>query len=405
MASSWAEEGGNLMCGLVGVYSSFMIGKHKEVISNLLYLDTWRGPDATGVAAIRQNGDTVVMKSTIPGFEFIQGPRLGEHLRINDFCWIGHNRFGTVGRNVKSNAHPFMILDEDGSCTLVGAHNGTLKNKHTLRDANTFGTDSEALFNNIAETSLKDTLALVEGAWALTYYDHREEALMMIRNDERPLCFAFEEGMKTLYWASEEWMLRVAVSRAGLKLEGGVVNNVEKDTLYRFPVPRKLSEKLSFTTEGGLVGKTPGFFQQTNDRGTGGLSGTEALKEAAKAARERKENLRSRLSSTTSNLQSGTLRLKPGEKQQTPNGTSSQNGSPASANITSIDQARTYKGYQGTPLSKKELELQLAGGCGWCENEFIDIRDRFAWLAPNKAVCAKCLDGEHEEEKKAVTIH
>jgi len=185
----------------------------------MLYLDTWRGQDSTGVAAIRHNADTVIMKSTVPGYEFVEGNKLSHHLRLNDFCWIGHNRFGTMGKNIESNAHPFSIKDEQGGCLIVGAHNGTLKNKHALIDHAVFGTDSEALFNNISIEGLEKTLEKVEGAWALTYYDHLEEELRIVRNSERPLFYAFEEGGKTLIWASEMWMIRVACSRYGVKLQ------------------------------------------------------------------------------------------------------------------------------------------------------------------------------------------
>src|ERR1044072_2205219 len=230
------------MCGLVGVFSSNMLVKHKDVLSALLYLDTWRGRDSTGVAAIRHNADTHVLKSTIPGYEFVEGNKLDQHLKLNDFCWIGHNRYGTVGKNIKTNAHPFMIDDEEGCCTIVGAHNGTLKNKHVLKDHLTFGTDSEALFNNISEEGLEATLPKIEGAWALTYYDHREEELRIIRNSERTLFYAYEEGKKTLFWASEQWMIRIATSKYGIKLEDDKVYAFSEDTLYRFAAPNTLKE-------------------------------------------------------------------------------------------------------------------------------------------------------------------
>lgn len=381
------------MCGLIGVYSSNMLAKHRNALANLLYLDTWRGRDSTGVAAIRSNADTHILKSTVPGYEFIEGPKLDQHLKLSDFCWIGHNRHGTIGRNIKSNAHPFEILDEDGSCILVGAHNGTLKNKHDLTDHAQFGTDSEALYNEIAFSNLKESIGKVEGAWALTYYDHVTEELRFLRNKERTLFFCFEEGNKTLLWASEMWMLRVVCSRNDIKLAEDKVFSFDEDTLYKFPVPLKINDELIFEVEGGYAGKAPAFFQASKGQtGTGGKTGQE--KPLTETAQTTQKPLLTGPGSTT---QSGTLTLNSGGKPESTNGKSSNSQSSNKwGSVVSIDKAKTFKGFQGVALSRREIEDQLAGGCGWCENEFIDLDERFAWLAPNKPVCNKCLTGAHK---------
>ncbi len=403
------------MCGLVGIYSSNMRAKHKDVLAALLYLDTWRGRDSTGVAAIRHNADTAILKSTVPGYEFVEGPKLENHLKPNDFCWIGHNRFGTTGKNIKTNAHPFEILDDDGSCILVGAHNGTLKNKHALMDHVEFGTDSEALYNHIANTSLEETIPLVEGAWALTYYDHIAEELRFIRNKERPLFYAFEEGKKTLIWASEMWMIRVACSRSDIKLQDDKVFSFAEDTLYAFPAPEKLDEELTHTRKGGLVGKTPAFFQggvwesgrwTSGSRGQGSNTNQTTHTQGTQTAQSTATSTAALTAggAGSSSSQSGTSSGSSGGKQPSANATSF---SGASSNVRNILTAKKYKGYQGVLLSKTELENQLAGGCGWCEAEFIGEKDRYAWLAPSKPVCAKCLDGTHEASETAtkVSVH
>lgn len=401
------------MCGLVGIYSSNLQLRHKEALAALLYLDTWRGRDSTGVAAIRHNADTHILKSTVPGYEFVEGPKLEQHLRLNDFCWIGHNRFGTVGKNVKTNAHPFEILDDDGACLVVGAHNGTLKNKHVLKDHVAFGTDSEALFNHIAETSLEETIPLIEGAWALTYYDHIAEEMRFLRNKERTLYYAFEEGRKTLIWASEIWMLKVACSRANVKLEDDKVFSFAEDTLYSFPAPEKTDEQLTFTRKGGLVGKTPVFFQggawrrEQSDFGSHGPAKTSTTTLEKRTETAQSSSQSSSVKGTDgSSSQSGTGNDSSGVKQASASDTSSSEASPS--NVRNILTAKKYKGYRGMSLSKSELDDQLANGCGWCEAEFIRDQDRYAWLAPGKPVCAKCLDGTHdikETKIKASSIH
>lgn len=416
------------MCGLVGVMSSNMMMKHKKALHDMLYLDTWRGRDATGVAALRHSADTAIMKATIPGYEFVEGPKLEEFLKLNDFLWIGHNRFGTMGKNIKTNAHPFQILDDDGCCLIVGAHNGTLKNKHVLKDHAQFGTDSEALFNNIADEGIENTIPKIEGAWALTYYDHVEEEFRIIRNKERTLFYAFEEGKKSFIWASEQWMIRVACSRHEIKLEQDKVFTFNEDTLYRIPVPLKINEVLELHRKGGLEGKAPAFFQGgfwrgnqwhdrqeesggPNSRGPASSTSSQAQQTKAEATQTASPPLKIPAS------QSGTAEPNSG-KTPTPSSTDSSAGQSESKagitidkskldNITPIDKndPRTYKGYSGRMHTKKEIEDQLKDGCGWCEKEEIKLDDKgYGWLAPGKPICKKCLDGEHEDHDMIQSI-
>ena len=419
------------MCGLVGVYSSNMLSKHKDVLSMMLYLDTWRGRDSTGVAIIRHNADTDVIKQTIPGYEFVEGNKLSEALKLNDFCWIGHNRAGTIGKNIKTNSHPFMIEDKDGCCILVGAHNGTLKNKHALTDSPKFGTDSEALFNEIALNGIEEAIKKTEGAWALSYYDHIEEELRFLRNDERPLFYAFSEDRRTLFWASEAWMIRVPTSRAGIKLHEDNVRSFAVDTLYKFPAPMKLNEELTFERQGGLVGKTTTFFQgygsqdwrnwprnRTSTFQQGSTGGATGHGEPQSKTKEETSPTTQNTSGTaitvaTSSTQSGIQTDGSGEKQKKTRGSSSepQSNDKSDNKVVAISSAKTYKGYAGVLLSANELRLALDGGCAWCELEFIRPTDKFAWLAPDKPVCTKCLEGTHEDEftdamaAAGVTVH
>lgn len=370
------------MCGLVGVYSSNMLQKHKEVLSALLYLDTWRGRDSTGVAAIRHNADTCIMKSTVPGYEFVEGPKLFEHLRLNDFCWIGHNRHKTVGGNLKSNAHPFQILDQDGSCILVGAHNGTLKNKHALDDHAKFGTDSEALYNQIASTGLEDAIGKVQGAWALVYYDHVREELRFLRNSERPLYYAFEKGKTTLFWASEIWMLRVATSRFGIELEGDQVRSFAENELYVCPAPEKTNDVLDIQRKGAVVGKPDTTFFPGK---TGGETAAQSWR--TKKTPQDSQEAGKALESSTKQQNSGetqTLTSRMLLGKQTPE-----------SNVIPL---MSYKGYKGVPLTLNELNEQLKDGCSWCEIVEIKEGDRYAWLDHDKPVCSKCLDGSHLTE-------
>lgn len=399
------------MCGLVGIMSSNMLHKHKDVLTSLLYLDTWRGKDSTGVAAIRQNADTEILKSTVPGYEFIESEKYSQLLKYTDFVWIGHNRYGTVGKNTKTNAHPFEVLDEQGGCILVGAHNGTLLNKHDLTDHIKFGTDSEAFFNEIATSGLEEAVGKVRGAWAVVYYDHIEEELRMFRNKERPLFYAFEEGKKTVFWASEIWMLRVAVSRAGLKLHEDKVHEVVEDTLYRIPAHDKLNEELVVHAKGGLVGKTSGFFQngRWTEGSTGGGTAAANQKPQPKRAETPQEAVARQREAVNRimNMRSGTSQQENGGKPNPTKDNSVRKRLGLNNNVISIDNAKNFKGYGGALLSRIELIAQLSNGCSWCETEEIHLSDKdYGWLEHDKPVCSKCISGVHEEPKKeARTVH
>lgn len=352
------------MCGLVGIFSSCMQIKHKHLMSALLYLDTFRGRDSTGVAAIRANTDTDILKSPVPGFEFVEGPRLFEHLKSTDFCWIGHNRHGTVGGKTKNNAHPFLVFEDtdDGGVLLVGAHNGTLQNKGVLTNHSYYGTDSQALFEEISLLGLKAAMAKVLGAWALTYYDHLKEELIFLRNEERPFYYAYEEGCTTLIWASEDWILRAACSASGIKLENNRTYSTEVDTVYRISAPLKNKEKLTLRKGGKILGKEvviPPPFQ-----GNGGKT----LGTTSHYSNEYWKN-QSKLKVVADNTKT-TLNLNTALK--------------------------VFKGFAGSFLSRKELDEQLAGGCSWCELEHISSSDKFAWLEDNSPVCRKCLSGIEE---------
>lgn len=395
------------MCGLVGIYSSNMLKKHKDALFELLYLDTWRGRDATGVAAIRSNADTQIMKSTVPGYEFLDNPRIDSFLKLNDLCWIGHNRYGTIGGNVRKNAHPFEVLDDDGDVLLVGAHNGTLKNKHVLKDHTNYGTDSEALFNEIAVSGLEETIKKVDGAWALSYFDHVEEELRLLRNKERPLHYAFEEEEHTFLWASEAWMLRIVCQRNNIKLKDDKVYMMQEDTLYRVPAPKKLNEVLVLHKKGGLVGKDPAFFHPERWGRTGGHAETQqkATEKAQQAAQEAREG--QKLLTGTPTVCS-THNHKNGETPPSSNVVSSQKPSEQGSNVVDFLGIKKYKGYGGSLISTRELVSQLKDGCSWCEIEAIDPAERYGWLDEGKPVCVKCLIGVHDEflsKEVSKTVH
>ena len=218
------------MCGLVGVAGD-LTAKEDKILRTLLILDTVRGEDSTGIAAIPKFGDAVVVKTVGPAFELFNLKKYENTINKQNRVVIGHNRFATQGAVNKANAHPFEFD------TLVGVHNGTLRNKSKLKDANTFVVDSENLYHHIEQEGLRDAIDTVDGAYALVWWNKNEETLNFLRNKERPLWYAHSKSTKIVLWASEPWMLSVACAKHDLDIEE--VKEVPADIHYAFDIDAK----------------------------------------------------------------------------------------------------------------------------------------------------------------------
>lgn len=128
---------------------------------------------------------------------------------------LGHNRSKTVGEVSRKNAHPFMFDD------ILGAHNGTIDymNKGRLERGVDFKTDSEAIFNNIQVHGIADTIGKIEEseAYALAWYDRRDNTLNFTRNKHRPLVYCTVNKGKTIFWASTYEILTAAIGSEGME--------------------------------------------------------------------------------------------------------------------------------------------------------------------------------------------
>lgn len=200
------------MCGLVGVAGT-VLPRDEKVLKTLLTLDALRGIDSTGIAVIPRNGVVKMAKEVGNPYNLFETKSYDKALMGAHRAIIGHNRWATQGGVNKFNAHPFEFK------TLVGAHNGTLKNKWKLDDHKDFDVDSENLYHHIEKNGIRDALDIIEGAWALVWWDKVKESINFLRNKERPLWLCVNVEKTCIYWASEMWMLKVALSREGVKHE------------------------------------------------------------------------------------------------------------------------------------------------------------------------------------------
>lgn len=204
--------------------------KEKRAFRELLLVDVLRGKHSTGVATVSAHGDVEVFKKAVNAMDFLDFKGADVMLAQNSNCIIGHNRYATKGEINNVNAHPFEFSE------LVGAHNGTLTQLWKLDDYHEFDVDSENLYHHINKNGITDAFDKVCGALALTWYDKVNSVLCLLRNKERPLSYCYSEDKKTLFWASEAWMLRGVLARCGISITPIVF--ADEDMLYEFAVPR-----------------------------------------------------------------------------------------------------------------------------------------------------------------------
>lgn len=213
------------MCGLVGLAGDLRFSDD-FTMQRLLLADYFRGPDSTGLAAIRMNGDAIVSKIASNPIDLFGMAQFKTALNGNlSRAFIGHNRAATRGAVSTVNAHPFHVDH------IVGAHNGTLciRGVKALEKAlgEEFAVDSMALFTAIAKLGIEKTMKLVyegkspeTGAWALTWFNQDEGTLNFLRNKHRPLMYCYlidplTEKITRMMWASEWWMMREAIESSG----------------------------------------------------------------------------------------------------------------------------------------------------------------------------------------------
>lgn len=218
------------MCGHVGVAGD-ILQLDKDVFTTLLFVDQLRGMDSTGVMASKMNGEVNVHTSVQCATTFIHSKEYSEALIGNLNVLLGHNRAATVGKIKHENVHPFIHGN------IVGAHNGTLRRMHLLDDYKDFEVDSDCIFFNIHKNGLRDTVKKLDGAFALVYYDTKEQKLVFIRNKERSFFYCFSTDKKRLYWASEKEMLNFALDRKNI-VHTPIVSTVPGSS-YTFSVPTK----------------------------------------------------------------------------------------------------------------------------------------------------------------------
>lgn len=358
--------------------------KHKDAMKDLLYLDTLRGKDSTGIAVVDRNRQSVIKKATLPGHEFVEIPQFYDRITSSgDVLWIGHNRFKTMGSVNRACAHPFEVCNDDGQVELIGAHNGTLENKWELEKElhDKYETDSEALMNLLVEANdYKEAISLCRGAWSLTWWDAPNDNLHFLRNDQRPLCYAYTKDRKVLIWASEAWMLVAACRRHGIELDendkGVACWSTLPNSLYTLSLPEKRDEELpNLVRKGGFEGAKPAQFQPKKWDWFG-MQGDDSRRY------ERMEQSQA-------------------EEEAAAKKKESQNVPKNDDNVVHLFGPDHIKGFEGKPIEKDYVEILKSRGCSWC-NKPIKPPVNFGFLSENELVCGLCVYDRHEKNENVI---
>ena len=282
------------MCGIVGVVPRGSFGfdkKTEDSFYQMLFCDTLRGDDSTGVIMVENTSGFGIMKEGYSApyvLDSIQMSELGKAMYPRGKALIGHNRKKTIGIGSDENAHPFVVKGE-----FAMVHNGTLTNHKELADT---VVDSEALAIHLEPvlngtwdlTKFEEAIGKVRGAFAIAAYSQNNHQVYLLRNDQRPLSFV--DTPEGFFWASEMGLLYWILGRNGVTLKNHEPVVVKENCLYKIDLDTNKVEVISYVPKKAIpvTHSVTGTPKTVYTRVGGTRPGTNRIsKNAFKAAKKR----------------------------------------------------------------------------------------------------------------------
>lgn len=224
------------MCGIVGMAGDLTHRLRERAFPDMLNASAARGKDSTGVVRVDNDDEYDWVKQVGSPAYLYDSRQWDSHIMKGTAkILIGHTRAKTVGEVSVKNAHPFEIEDAN----IIGVHNGTLNGHYRLDGYHHSLVDSEVLYKHLAVNGPQKTFNTLNGAWACVWWDGNDNTLNFIRNEQRPLFFAWSKDYKQMFWASEIGMFwTVAREVELLKDDKGKViyHELPVNTLWSFVV-------------------------------------------------------------------------------------------------------------------------------------------------------------------------
>ena len=238
------------MCGIVGFVQGKCNAAWKQrsdkltaLMDNLIFLDTLRGPHATGIMRVQKGKEKEpanYYKRALAGPDFLCLPTTRRFVSgLEDASIVvGHNRYATYGgQSPDGNAHPFQY----GAITLV--HNGHVRNASALTPTDFQHEVDSAHVANLLSTveDPRTVLAKLQGAYALVWHDARTGMMHIARNTDRPLYWVNlgneKDRWSGIVFASEYLMMMAAIDRLDIPVNGEVMYP-EEFKVYSFDPER-----------------------------------------------------------------------------------------------------------------------------------------------------------------------
>ena len=187
-----------------------------DTFRDMLFMDTLRGWDSTGVLGVSKDNNIEIHKDVGTAGKFIHSQEYRDfHLDAvrKGQIVVGHNRAATKGSVSDVNAHPFWV---NNNTILV--QNGTYKGEHK-HHANV-DVDTHAIAHTIDkyQDDVVEALRRINAAYTLVWYNVNKKQLNIVRNNERPM-FLAETTQGGIVFASEEEFILAACSRNGVQLD------------------------------------------------------------------------------------------------------------------------------------------------------------------------------------------